>query len=237
MPKVKKSSVAFIGWEEGGPGQVHSWFEQETGHNVYCFVNPTDEPIKVDLTKQRDSKKFSYPTKDSFKDRLLITSSKWAEKLSDLGIKKVLIYLSDNEMRQKCFKIAVNKGFEIISAIHPSVIALPEAHIGTGVIIHAGVIIGYKAEIHDGAIINTGAQVDHHSIVKEFATLDPGVVLAGNVTIHRKAQIHTRAVIINKIRVGENSIVGAGAVIIKDVPSFSTVVGVPGRVIKSKEGS
>jgi len=184
---MKKSSVAFIGWEEGGPGQIHSWFEQETGQNVYCFVNPTDEAIKVDLKKKRDSKKFSYPTKDSFKGRPLITSSKWADKLSDLGIKKVLIYLSDNEMREKCFKIAISKGFEILSAVHPSVIILPEAHIGRGVIIHAGAVIGYKAEIHDGAVINTGVQVDHHSIVKEFAAIDPGVILAGNVTIHRKA--------------------------------------------------
>ncbi len=229
---MNKSSVAFIGWEEGGPGQIHSWFEKETGQHIHCFVNPTDEPIKVDLTKERDSKRFSYPTNDSFKGRPLITSSHWAEAISDLGIKKVLICLSDKEMQEKCFKIAIDKGLEIISAIHPSVIILPESYIGRGVIIHAGAIIGYKAEIHDGVIINTGAQIDHHSIVKEFACIDPGVVLSGNVTIHRKAQIHTGAVIINKIRVGENSIVGAGSVIIKDVPPFSTVVGSPGRVIK-----
>lgn len=237
MPEqIDKSSIAIIGWEEGGPGQIHSWFEKETGQKVYCFVNPTDEYVDVDLTKKRDSQKFSYPTRDSFKDRPLITSSNWAKVLKGLGIKKVLICLSDKEMQEKCFNIACKEGFDILSAIHPSVIFLPESFTGRGVVIHAGVIVGYKVEIHDGAVINTGAQIDHHSIIKEFACIDPGVVLAGNVTIHRKAQIHSGAVIINKIRIGESSIIGAGAVIIKDVPSFSTVVGVPGRVIHSKEG-
>ena len=232
MNRIENPSVAFIGWEEGGPGQIHSWFEQETGQHVHCFVNPTDEPIKIDLTKERDSKSFSYPTEDSFKGLPLITSSNWAEALSKLGIKKVLIYLSDKELREKCFKIATDKGLEILSSIHPSAVILPEAYLGMGVIIQAGAIIGYKAEIHDGAIINTGAQVDHHSIVKEFASLAPRVVLAGNVTIHRKASINTGAVVINRIRVGEGAVVGAGVVVSQDVPPYSTILGVPVRIVK-----
>jgi serine O-acetyltransferase len=229
---MNKSSVAFIGWEEGITGLIDSWFEQVTGQKVLCFVNPTDEPIKVDLTKERDSKKFSYPTKDSFKGRPLITSSNWAEPLAALGIKKVLLGLSDNELREKSFKIAIDNGFEVINSIHPSAIILPESYIGKGVIIQAGAIIGYKAEIHDGAIINTGSQVEHHSIVKEFAFLGAGVILSGNVTIHRKARVNTGAVIINRIRVGESSVIGAGAVVTQDVQPFSTMLGIPVRVVK-----
>ena len=62
-----------------------------------------------------------------------------------------------------------------------------------------------------------------------------GVITAGNVTIERFAVIHTGAKIINKMRVGENAAVGAGAVIIRDVPPNCTVVGVPGRVIGEHE--
>jgi len=63
-------------------------------------------------------------------------------------------------------------------------------------------------------------------------TLDPGVVTAGNITIGRYTQVHTGTVIINRKRIGENSILGAGTVIIDDVPDNVTVVGVPGKIIK-----
>ena len=99
---------------------------------------------------------------------------------------------------------------------------------------HARAFIGYRAEIGAGVIINTGAQIDHHCSVRECATIDPAAILAGNVTIGRFTRVHTAAVVKNKIRIGENSVIGAGAVIIEDVPDDVTVVGVPGKIIKRK---
>ena len=54
------------------------------------------------------------------------------------------------------------------------------------------------------------------------------------MTIGRYTRVHTAAAIINRIRIGENCIIGAGAVIIRNVPDDMTVVGVPGRIIKHK---
>jgi serine O-acetyltransferase len=79
--------------------------------------------------------------------------------------------------------------------------------------------------------MDTNAQIDPHSVIKECVTLNPGVVTAGNVTIDRYTQVHSGAVIINRKRIGENSILGAGAVIIDDMPDNVTVVGVPGKII------
>ena len=69
------------------------------------------------------------------------------------------------------------------------------------------------------------AQIDHHNVIKECVTLDPRVVIAGNVTIGRYTQVHTGAIIINRKRIGENSILGAGTVIINDIPdSFDLIL-------------
>ena len=109
---------------------------------------------------------------------------------------------------------------------------MEDAIIHDNVILYAKAYVGYRAEVFPGVFINTGAQIDHHNVMKDCSTIDPGAVFAGNVTLGRFSRAHTGVVIKNRIRVGENSIIGAGAVIIEDVPDDVTVVGVPGRVIK-----
>ena len=60
----------------------------------------------------------------------------------------------------------------------------------------------------------------------------PGVVTGGNVTVGERARLHTGAIVKNRLRIGSDAVVGAGAVIIRDVPASTVVVGVPGRVLR-----
>jgi acetyltransferase EpsM len=56
--------------------------------------------------------------------------------------------------------------------------------------------------------------------------------LAGNVTVGEGTQIGINATVKQGITIGKWAIIGAGAVIVKDVPDFAVVVGNPGRIIK-----
>jgi len=233
--KVQENSIAIVGWDEGGAGQVHSWIEKSSQYHVACFVNISDHPLEIDIKAERAKKQtklFSFPTKDSFKDKPLITSLNWINVLLDLGIKKVLVMTPDKHQRMANIRQAKEKGFELISAIHSSALVLEDAKIHENVVIYARAFVGYRAEIYPGVFINTGAQIDHHNIIRSCVNIDPGVITAGNVVIDEYAQIHTGAVIINKIKIGANAIIGAGSVVIEDVISDVTVVGVPGRIIK-----
>ena len=169
-----------------------------------------------------------------FKNKPLLCSTRWFDKIKELGITKVLVTTDDMKPRSIQIEQAKSASLKLLNAIHPTVTIMEDARIGENVIIHAHAFIGYRTEIGDGAIINTGAQLDHHNVIRECATIDPGVILAGNVTIGRYTRIHTAAVVKNRIYIGEHSIIGAGAVIIEDVPDDVTVVGVPGRIIKHK---
>jgi acetyltransferase-like isoleucine patch superfamily enzyme len=55
------------------------------------------------------------------------------------------------------------------------------------------------------------------------------------VTIETGAYIGMGAIVIDRIRVGAGSVVAAGAVVTKDVPAGTQVMGVPARVVKEKE--
>lgn len=103
-------------------------------------------------------------------------------------------------------------------------------------------------EIHPGATIGKGLFIDHGSgviigetaIVGDNVTLYQGVTLGGtgketgkrHPTIEDNVMISAGAKIIGSFTIGENSKVGAGSVVLKEVPPNCTVVGVPGHVVK-----
>jgi len=225
--------IAIVGWEEGSAGQVHSW-AASLGIKVHCFVHPEDfEPqITFDAAmRDRDCSQFAVPQAGRFKDSPLICAADWPSPLATAGIDNVLVTISDNERRLDEMDKARRAQLTLISVKHPSVTILPDAIIGSNVILHARCLIGYRAEIGDGVIVNTGAQVDHHNVLRSGCRLDPGVILSGNVTIGRCATLHAGAVVKDRIRIGERSVVGAGAVVIRDVASATTVVGVPAKSV------
>ncbi len=103
-------------------------------------------------------------------------------------------------------------------------------------------------EIHPGATIGKGLFIDHgHGVViGETAelgnniTLYQGVTLGGtgkekgkrHPTLEDNVMVSTGAKILGSFTVGANSKIGAGSVVLKEVPPNSTVVGVPGRIVK-----
>ena len=103
-------------------------------------------------------------------------------------------------------------------------------------------------EIHPGAKIGKGFFIDHGNgviigetaIIGDNVTLYQGVTLGGtgkehgkrHPTIGNNVMISTGAKILGSFTIGDNSKIGAGSVVLKEVPPDSTVVGVPGRVVK-----
>ena len=103
-------------------------------------------------------------------------------------------------------------------------------------------------EIHPGAQIGEGLFIDHGNgviigettIIGNNVTLYQGVTLGGTGKEHGKrhptiadnVMISAGAKVLGSFTVGENSKIGAGSVVLEEVPPNCTVVGVPGRVVK-----
>ena len=232
---IGSTSVAVLGFHDGSAGQTDTWFEYATGLHFACFVLESVDPFVVDVkgeNKKRTSQRTAFPTSDTFLDRPFIVAQDWPERLKQLGIRKVLPLTPDNRERLNQIETCHEYGFELVSAIHPTVTILSGATIEPGVWINARSIIGYKAEIESGVLINTGVQIDHHNVLKRCCQVDPGVVTAGYVTLWERSHVHTGATIINRIQIKEDAVIGAGATVIEDIPPRCTAVGVPARVIK-----
>ncbi len=106
----------------------------------------------------------------------------------------------------------------------------------TGIEIHPG------AEIGEGFFIDhgTGVVIGETAVIGKNVTLYQGVTLGGTGKEHGKrhptigdnVMISAGAKVLGSFTVGENSKIGAGSVVLKEVPPNSTVVGVPGVVVK-----
>jgi acetyltransferase-like isoleucine patch superfamily enzyme len=79
--------------------------------------------------------------------------------------------------------------------------------------------------------LNTAAVVEHDCLVGDHVHLSPGVLLGGGVTVHSFAHVGIGAIALPGSEIGEGAIVGAGAVVLDSVPSGTTVVGIPARLL------
>lgn len=106
----------------------------------------------------------------------------------------------------------------------------------TGIEIHPGAVIGRRFFIDHGMGVVIGETCE----IGDDVTIYQGVTLGGtghekgkrHPTIKDDALIATGAKVLGAITIGERSKVGGGSVVLKDVPDDSTVVGIPGRVVK-----
>lgn len=107
-------------------------------------------------------------------------------------------------------------------------------------------------EIHPGATIGPGFFIDHGvgvvigetAVIGSDVTLFQGVSLAGNgkdrgqkrhPTLGDHVLVGAGAKILGNIRIGEGVRIGANAVVLQSIPAHCTVVGIPGRVVRTKE--
>ena len=115
------------------------------------------------------------------------------------------------------------------------------SHVGrflTGIEIHPGATIGRRFFIDHGM----GVVIGETSEIGDDVTIYQGVTLGGtstapikrHPTIEDSVTIFSGAAVLGPVVVGRHSRVGAGSVLVTSVPPHSTVVGIPGRVVKSE---
>lgn len=106
----------------------------------------------------------------------------------------------------------------------------------TGIEIHPGAKIGCCLIIDHGMgiVIGETAEIGNHVIIYHGVTLGGTSVSHGkrHPTVHNHVVIGAGAKILGNITIGEGTRIGANSVVVDDVPPHSTVVGIPGKILK-----
>jgi UDP-N-acetylbacillosamine N-acetyltransferase len=140
--------------------------------------------------------------------------------------------IGDNKVRKKLFKKVEEKGFSIVSLVHPSAYIAQDVIIKKGAVIMANVVINRKSIIGKGVILNSSSVIEHENYIDDFVHISPNVSLAGDVTIKSTTHIGIGSSVIQSITIGQNSIIGAGSVVVKDIPNGVIAYGNPCKIIR-----
>ena len=141
----------------------------------------------------------------------------------------VHVAIGNNEQRRAVTDRRVVRGCAIPAVIHPSAVVSPTARIGDGVFIGPLAVVNAHAVIGKGVIVNTAAVVEHDCRIGAFCHLAPRSVLGGGVHVGAGCLVGIGSAVLPGVAIDDGGVVAAGAVVTTDVPSGTTVRGVPAR--------
>ena len=153
--------------------------------------------------------------------------------------KAVTIAIADSQVREKLNAKLVQDNIEIINVIANNALQYDNITMGKGSIICGFVHLTSNIKIGKGFHANIYSYIAHDCVIGDFVTFAPRVSCNGNVHIEDHAYIGTGAVLRQgtpdkPLIIGKGAIVGMGAVVTKDVPAGTTVVGNPARPLIKK---
>jgi UDP-N-acetylbacillosamine N-acetyltransferase len=148
------------------------------------------------------------------------------------GVGHIIFGFGNCAARLQLTELVREKGFALATAVHPRSIVADSVRVGAGSIIAAGAVVNPAAMIGENVIINTAASIDHECVIDDGAHICPGATLGGGVTIGRAAWVGIGATIKDHLRVGARTIIGAGAVVVHDIPEGVVAWGVPAKVMR-----
>ncbi len=146
------------------------------------------------------------------------------------------IAVGDNWKRFQVVRkiLALLPDFVFISAIHPSAEVARGVTIGRGSVLMPGAIVNTESRIGEFVIVNTKASLDHDCVMEEFSSLAPNATAGGSVRIGAFSAVCLGANIVHKRRIGKHTVIGAGALVLEDIPDFCVAYGVPARIARKR---
>ena len=144
----------------------------------------------------------------------------------------MMVAVSDPKLREEIVK-RLPKKTRYFKFIHPTAqIFAKDVEIGEGSFIGAYSILTTNIKIGNHAILNRGNQIGHDTTIGNYFSAMPGAIVSGNVVIGDNVYLGTNSTIIEKKQLSHNITIGANGVVVKDIISPGTYVGVPTKLLK-----
>lgn len=134
-------------------------------------------------------------------------------------------------VREKIVRAIAAPADRWAAVIHPTANVSATASIGEGAVILAASVVCSGARIGRHAIINIGVMIDHDVQVGAFVHVAPRSALGGGSFVGDNAYIGMGASLRDHTRVNERTMVGMGAVVAKEFPADSVLIGIPARAM------
>lgn len=136
-------------------------------------------------------------------------------------------------LANKCYKV----GVRLRGTRASNVVVMDDVQIGEGACLSPFVTLTSNIRIGRGFHANLYSYVEHDCVIGDFVTFAPGVKCNGNIVIEDFAYIGSGAIIRQgkagyPLVIGRGAVIGMGAVVTRDVPAGTTVIGNPARKLR-----
>jgi sugar O-acyltransferase (sialic acid O-acetyltransferase NeuD family) len=115
---------------------------------------------------------------------------------------------------------------------HPTASVSARAIIGPGSAILQLVTVSANARVGAHVVVLPNSVVSHDCVIGDHTCITGGVCVSGGVTVEPSCYLGTNSVVNNSVVIGRGSLIGMGAVVLRNVPSNSVVVGNPARFLR-----
>ena len=148
-----------------------------------------------------------------------------------------VLAIDNNWMRKEVYDkvLAICGDFNFITSIHPTAIIGKNVIIGRGSILMAGVVVNSDSVIGDFCLLKMQSSLGHEGIMEDYSSLSFGVITGGNLKLGTFSKISFCTSVIENIKIGAHTFVGAGSLVLKNIPSLSVVSGVPAENIRKRK--
>jgi sugar O-acyltransferase (sialic acid O-acetyltransferase NeuD family) len=140
--------------------------------------------------------------------------------------------IGDSLVRKALVARLQHSTVQFATLIHPSVLMSESNKIGVGSILSAGCVVTIDVNIGRHVFVGVASTIGHDAELDDCVTVLPGCNISGGSIMETCAVLGTGSQVIERRRIGAHAIVGAGSVVIRDIPAHCTAVGVPAKPIK-----
>ncbi|MCL1887501.1 MAG: acetyltransferase [Kiritimatiellaeota bacterium] len=134
-----------------------------------------------------------------------------------------------NDARKKITARADTLGWTPFSIVDPTAVVASDATLGAGIFLGVNSVVSCGAHIGNHVILNHNAVIGHNARVENFSHVCPGVKISGFCHVAEGAFLATNAVVIPSRCVGAWASVGAGCVVLRDLPDHTRLLPAPGK--------
>jgi sugar O-acyltransferase (sialic acid O-acetyltransferase NeuD family) len=202
--------LAIIG--ASGHGKVIAEIAELLGYEVLFFDDAYPEKLQVE----------HWSIKGCFKDFLLAKNS----------LAGAVVAIGNAQIRESILIQLQSNKIATPTLIHPTAIVSKYANIDDACVVMAGAVINAFATIGKGCIINSNTVVEHDCKLADFVHICPNSAVAGGTIIGERTWVGIGSNVRQMINIGADVLIGAGSVVVKDIPTGQTVVGVPAKALK-----
>lgn len=216
-----ETEMDLVIWGAGALGeQVQYILSYEPRIKVRAFLD--DDPNKIGTT--------------ILGSPVLKADSETLRQLKAEGATHGIVAIGKGSLREKYSRCFEDIEYKIASAIHPSSQISPGVKLGKGLIILACVNLFFNPIIGDYVYMANNVTVSHDNVIENNVDLCTGCIIGARIHVKQDVFVGVGASVVHPdtgpIILGEGAVIGAGALVLEDVPPRAVVVGVPAKIVK-----